>query len=518
MDDHDAVGWVPREILNRPVPLRQGIGNLHQEVTTTSPEAQKFYDQGLDYFSDFEWIEAARSFHQALRLDPTMAMAYIGLTDDYVAMSDDAAARASFEKARALADKVTPRERTEIEIRGAQLDFLADPNSDMQKYFAIRKMIGDALTASPYDPWLWILRGFADEGSAAAHGQGGGIDAVAFYETALALSPDNSAARHYLAHTFENLGLKEQALEQASAFVRLAPAIPHAHHMRGHELRLLGRTEEAIEEFKKADELANAYYNAENISPDLDWHHSHNLALLALSYESLGQVAAAEPLLRQVFSAPVYTDVAEFNRREWPDFLLARDRPEEALQAAQAMTAKSDWPMGRFGGHTAAGEALLRLNRVDDAKNELDLAEQEMEHVPASSLGALPQAGVLRAEILLHEQNFSQADTILKEIEQRIRAMPGPDSWMDSLFELQSIAQVSRDEGDWDLAQYTAQQMTEHDPSYAGGYYALALADDHRGDAAAAHAQFQKAQELWAKADADLPEVKTIQERLGTSR
>jgi hypothetical protein len=38
---------VPREILDRPVPLRTGIGTVHEKVSTSSPEAQSFYDQGL---------------------------------------------------------------------------------------------------------------------------------------------------------------------------------------------------------------------------------------------------------------------------------------------------------------------------------------------------------------------------------------------------------------------------------------------------------------------------------------
>src|SRR6202021_1645071 len=100
----------------------------------------------------------------------------------------------------------------------------------------------------PADPWLWILRGFSDEGTSIGHGQGGGVDTIAFYETVLTLSPDNSAAHHYLAHSFENIGRTQQALEQTEALIRLAPDIPHAHHMRGHELQRLGRTDEAIQE------------------------------------------------------------------------------------------------------------------------------------------------------------------------------------------------------------------------------------------------------------------------------
>ncbi|MGH9724403.1 MAG: hypothetical protein ACRD41_04995, partial [Candidatus Acidiferrales bacterium] len=467
MHHGDSVGWVPREILNRPVPLRQGIGNLHDPVTTTSPEAQKFFDQGLDYLHDYDWIEAARSFHQALRLDPQLAMAYLGLSEDYVAMLDNSAAREALNKAQSLEEKITPRERVRIEIQAAKLAYLEDPNADMQKYFAIRKMIGDALTADPTNPWLWMQRAFADEGSSAAHGQSGGIDTVAFYQAVLANSPDNSAAHHYLTHTFENLGLTSLALEQADAFVRLAPSIPHAHHMRGHELRRLGRTEEAIAEFRTADQLEAAYYKTENIPAADDWHHAHNLALMALCYQSLGQMAAAEPLLREAFAAPAHTDVSEFNRREWPDFLLDRGRPEEALAAAREMMDRSSWAMGRFGGHALAGEALLALDRVDDAKSELQLAEREMEQVPASALGALPNASILQAEILLHAHNFSAADASLKSIEERIRAMSGPDSWSEALFDLQFIARTARENSDWDLCEFTAKQMIDHDPTYA---------------------------------------------------
>jgi hypothetical protein len=52
------------------------ISNLHQKVTTPSAKAPAFYEQGLNYFSSYVWIEAARSFHQALRLDSTLAAAY----------------------------------------------------------------------------------------------------------------------------------------------------------------------------------------------------------------------------------------------------------------------------------------------------------------------------------------------------------------------------------------------------------------------------------------------------------
>jgi len=77
---HEAAS-VPREILDRPVTLRTGIGTVHEKVSTNSPEAQAFYDQGLAYLHSFVWIEAIRSFHQALRNDANLGMAYLGLAD-----------------------------------------------------------------------------------------------------------------------------------------------------------------------------------------------------------------------------------------------------------------------------------------------------------------------------------------------------------------------------------------------------------------------------------------------------
>lgn len=510
---HEAIGWVPREVLERPVPLRQGIGKIHEEVTTTSPKAQAFYDQGLAYLQSYVWIEAARSFHQALRLDPNMAMAYIGLSDVFVGLQDVAAANDAIQQAQSHSSQVSERDRQRIEIRARQIAFLQD-GQNVQKYFAYRKTVADALAARPDDPWLWILRAFADEASPYGHGQNGGVDTISFYETALNLAPDNFVAHHYLVHSFENIGNIQDALLHAEAYVRLAPAIPHAHHMLGHDLRRLGRTEEALREFLKADELEKSYYRAEGVSAEYDWHHSHNLALLATCYQSLGQMKTAEQLLRESFVQPAYSDLAEFNRRDWPEFLLGRGRPQETLDASQDFL-KSRSPMVRLAGHTLAGRALLALGHIDDARNQLALAQQEETRLPPAAR-SLPLADDLRAEIMLRQQNRQSAEPLVKQVEEKIRAVPGPDGWVQALFQLETIARTARESGAWDLAEFTARQMIEHDPSYAGGYYALGLVAEHKGDSALVRQQFSKAEKLWSKADPDLPELQHLHHKLAS--
>jgi hypothetical protein len=69
---------VPADLLTRSIGLRTGIGVSHDAVATSSTEAQRFYDQGLSYLHNYVWIDAARSFNQALDLDPRLTLAHVG--------------------------------------------------------------------------------------------------------------------------------------------------------------------------------------------------------------------------------------------------------------------------------------------------------------------------------------------------------------------------------------------------------------------------------------------------------
>jgi tetratricopeptide (TPR) repeat protein len=287
-DAHAATGPVPRAILVLPVGFREGIGKLHEKVPTSSPEAQAFYDQGLANLHSYVWIEAIRSFHQALRSDPNLAMAYLALADAYIGLHDPATGRAAFNEAKKREKQMSDTEREWLAIRDAELAY-AEDSGNPDTYVAYRKAVSSALKKNPNDPWLWIQRGLADEPSPFTHGQVGGVDALSFYRTALDIAPGNLAALHYMAHANENIGRTKEAVEETANYAKEAPAIPHAHHMHGHELMRLGRPEEAIAEFLKTKALEDAYYRTEKIPARYDWHHAHNLQLLAMSYQSLAR-------------------------------------------------------------------------------------------------------------------------------------------------------------------------------------------------------------------------------------
>ena len=60
------------------VPLDDGLGGVDVPVTTVSPLAQRYFNQGLGFAYGFNHAAAIASFRQAQRLDPACAMCWWG--------------------------------------------------------------------------------------------------------------------------------------------------------------------------------------------------------------------------------------------------------------------------------------------------------------------------------------------------------------------------------------------------------------------------------------------------------
>src|SRR3954468_21324889 len=102
--------------------LFDGLGSFHRPVTTSSPEAQRYFDQGMRFVWAFNHDEASRSFAKAAALDPTCASCFWGvaltLGPNYnMPVMNEARARvgwAAVLKAKAAAAHATPVERALI--------------------------------------------------------------------------------------------------------------------------------------------------------------------------------------------------------------------------------------------------------------------------------------------------------------------------------------------------------------------------------------------------------------------
>jgi hypothetical protein len=64
---------------SKPPALMPGLGQHHHMISTKSPKAQRFFDQGRTLVSAFNHEEAGRSFRRASELDPQSAMGFWGV-------------------------------------------------------------------------------------------------------------------------------------------------------------------------------------------------------------------------------------------------------------------------------------------------------------------------------------------------------------------------------------------------------------------------------------------------------
>ena len=58
--------------------LYDGLGKIHFPITTSSPEAQRYFNQGMGFAYGFNHAAAIASFKEAQRLDPDCAMCWWG--------------------------------------------------------------------------------------------------------------------------------------------------------------------------------------------------------------------------------------------------------------------------------------------------------------------------------------------------------------------------------------------------------------------------------------------------------
>jgi tetratricopeptide (TPR) repeat protein len=506
---------IPLSIVERPATLRTGIGRAHDDTSTASKEAQALYDQGLAYLHSYVWIEAARSFNAALKIDPKLALAQVGLSIAYVELNRPAEARAALDTARAAAAALSDHDRRHVEARALQMA-AEDAPGDATRLAAYRRALDAAIAAHPKDVEFVLSRGMAETNDPAERGQGSTQASAKYYERALSLVPNYMAAWHYLAHAAENGGRQAEALEHSAAYAKAAADVPHARHMHGHNLRRGGRIHDAIIEFEAADRLHREYIRREQIPGEYDWHYEHNLGLLGTSLQYVGQMKRAEAVLKTAFALPTGLLVQAYNKREWPMFLRARGRYQDAEAAAKMLIASPN-PVVQATGHIEAGLTYLAVNRWGDAGNASNAALKLLRAAPGGAIAANALLS-LQGEFYLRTAAREKGRATLEDVAKRVRSAPGPDLWAQALFTLEALARAARAVGDWELAGRLARQMIDHDASYPGSHYALALVAEHDDDTATATAEFKQALTLWSKAEPDLPELVEVRKKLRSTK
>lgn len=439
-------GSVSRELMQRPIGIEKGAGRMHQKVSTSSPAAQAFYDQGLAFLASYVWVEAARSFYQALKLDPDLAMAEIGLAKAYQNADAPDDARAHLDRADALTGKakVSEKEKAWIRLARQQLDAIQAPDAEqLNRLRDYRGEIDALILMDPNDADAWVLRGNAEEPGAWGRGQAGGVGAIAYYEAALKRNPKHVGAHHFLAHSYENIGQHEEAAKYARLYAADASGVAHAQHMLGHVLPRLGQWKQARDQFLRADAIERAYFAREKVDPADDWHHGHNLHLLGAVYLHLGEDAKAERVLREAYDLPSRGLMSDSYAGPYLQFLLLKGRNDEALAAAQQLAARESL-VAKVIAASASGEACLGLGRVDEARAQLarteelqKQVEQQLANTRYARFGPLIKVqyvDILRGRILLRGDHPEEGEEVLLAVADDVGRNPRLDAWASGMF------------------------------------------------------------------------------------
>jgi len=321
-----------------PARLLPGQGLSHLTITTKSPEAQKFFDQGLAQMHNFASYEAERSFLQAAQLDPESAMPQWGIAmvaaGDYrptFQLRDGGArrtpspgprtpapglerARAAAEKARKLSDPATPLEKLYIAAVVARRN--AEAKDAEAGYL---QALRDLLRAYPKEVEaksflaLGLMSGYEPPDKKPRPGT---EESYALLQEILAQDPDHVGAHHYVIHALEGSTHPQDAWASCKRYPELSPGVPHALHMPGHIYVQSDRWMDAASSFEAAARKERELLAADQLYPNQ--HHGHNVHFMVTTYSFLGQYEEA--------------------MKNSGELLEFRENPREAKQASNTRT------------------------------------------------------------------------------------------------------------------------------------------------------------------------------------
>ncbi|MGE3508213.1 MAG: hypothetical protein AB7N65_04960 [Vicinamibacterales bacterium] len=365
-------------------PALNGLGTLHMRVSTSRPEAQAFFDQGLRLLYAFNHDESRRAFEQAARLDDGLAMAHWGqamtLAVNLNAPMTPNSGRQAYEavrRAQRLATSVTPREKGLIDALMSR--FAADPAAPRPP---LDRAYADAMAqlarVFPDDPDVQVLAADARmntmawdywSGDGALKAEADPIRTA--LERVIAANPDHPGAHHYYIHLMEGSRTPEKAEASADRLGDLMPAAGHMVHMPAHIYLRVGRYADAAEANVRAiaaDEDYLAQCQAQGLYPVSYYPHNLHFLWAAATLEGRGQVAidAARQVAAKVphhhagalawtADFPVTPWLAYVRFGRWQEMLTEPKPPESEPYAtgiwhyarALAFVARRDLPRAR---------------------------------------------------------------------------------------------------------------------------------------------------------------------------
>jgi len=168
------------------------------------------------------------------------------------------------------------------------------------------------------------------------------------------------------AHTYENAGSTKEALEESEIYGAIGFRIPPLTTCTVTSCCSRGAPRKPFASFSRP-RISKTLLPHGKYPAQYDWHHGHNLQLLALSYQSLGQMKSAEATFRGPSRPPATLNFSTITGGYGRSSCWIAAVPG-SVGAARDLQ-KSEWPMtGSLDTHWLSSAASL--NRTSEAQEE----------------------------------------------------------------------------------------------------------------------------------------------------
>lgn len=547
-----GAGWLFADP-DRPAPRLDGIGEAHMEITTSKPEAQERFDQGLRLTYAFNHEEAWRTFKEVARIDPDCAMAYWGIAytlgGNYnvpgsverletaakaIAIAKNLRVNAG-EKERALIDAMGERYALPVPESDEGRQELNQAYADAMAQVA-QAYPGDDDIQTMYAESLMMLRPWAlfEKDGTPAEGTTTILETL---QRVIDRNPRHAGANHLAIHAWEASPTPEKALPSAERLASLAPNAGHLVHMPSHIYIRTGMYGRSVDSNRAAiavddsylDKIGGGYVYGGLYAP-------HNWHMLVTSDMMIGNADEAIEMAREMTKRGS-TNLAALKEAPGADFvinetwlMLARfGRWKEVMEEPAP---PEDFAYATASWHFARGRAFVGMNRLEEAKQELAILTSADEWVPEGAMGPYATdpavnvikvaADVLGGVIADAESNHAQAEKLLRnavESEDQLRYGEPPTWHAPSRQTLGAVlmkrAAQLREEGDDSRAEALAaeaetafrEDMKRH-PNNGWSLYGLAqaLKLQNKGESEQAMAAFNEVWKLQQYGEATPPE------------
>lgn len=525
-----ALTFAVTAIAKPSVPLFRGTGSHQLAVSTSSADAQRYFNQGLAFLYAFNHDESIRSFQAATELDPDCAMAWWGIAAaagphiNFPLVPEPRAALAweAIQKAQQLAARATPLEQALIAAQAKR--YAPPPVADRAPLDqAYADAMREVWTKFPHDADVGALFAEAmmnlrpwDQWTPEGDAQPGTQEVVATLEHVMKLNPQHPQALHLYIHAVEASLDPARAIEPANRLRDLMPGVGHMVHMPSHIDVRTGFWEKAVFSNDKAIKADIAYRAQGGVPQGFIWiYNAHNRHMLAFAAMMTGRSELALQHTRAMVAEwphefiSEYGAVIDFFYASPLEVMVRFGRWDEILAAAEP---PETLPISRALRLAARGIAYAARGETDAARAEQQKFLAAMKLVPpdaaySNNLGvdvvAVAEA-MLEGEILYREGRTELGLAQLREAVRREDKLryDEPPSWIIPVRHAlgASLLQVGRVQEAEDVYRADLQRWPNNGWSLYGLAQALKFQDRH-AEAAAIEKKFK---EVWKHADTEI--------------